>query len=449
MPINPNIALSFKPTYELEPPQNILANVMRLKGAEQEQQMNALRMQEAQRGVESQNALNRALSAAYDPTTGRPNVSKATAELAGSGFGGQIPGVLKSEAERVEAENKSQESRSKLLGSKLAQSKDALEQYVKTPEQMRQYNAANIADPVIGEYMRSRGITLDQLNQEVDAVEAAGTQANNRYLQKQVLGAKEFLKANEGKLYFPHGSDNAYVYNPYEGTVAQVPGLNTGASQRITPYQQQSLAMQERLAGQGVTYQTDANGNLIALPSKMQAGGAPVATPVTGAEGAPVKAKLSPLAEKTKIQRAQMSKDIDLAITEIGNAIKPGGTLEKATASGVGRLVDKAAAFVGKDTPGSIAADELRPIADLVLKMVPRFEGSQSNDDRKSYEQASGQLANESLPIERRKAAAEVVLRLLKTRKNQFVSQSMAAEGVEPSAPAKPLNGVVDFGSLK
>jgi hypothetical protein len=238
MPIDPRIAMSFKPSYELESPQNILANVTRQRGAEQLQQMNALAMEDRQRGLESQNALNRAMSAAYDPTTGRPNVSKVTAELAGSGYGAQIPGVLKSESERTEAENKSQESRSKLLGSKLAQSKDALEQYVKTPEQMRQYNAANIADPVIGEYMRSRGITLDQLNQEVDAVEAAGPQAFNRYLQKQVLGAKEFLKANEGKLYFPQGSDNAYVYNPYEGTVAQVPGLNTGASQRMTPYQQ-------------------------------------------------------------------------------------------------------------------------------------------------------------------------------------------------------------------
>lgn len=273
MPINPNIALSFKPTYELESPQNILANVMKLKGEQQAQQMNALRMQEAQRGVESQNALNRALSAAYDPTTGRPNVSKATAELAGSGFGGQIPGVLKSEAERVEAENKSQESRSKLLGSKLAQAKDALERYVKTPEQMRQYNAANAADPVIGEYLRSRGITLDQLNQEVDAVEAAGPQAFNRYLQKEVLGAKEFLKANEGKLYFPQGSDNAYVYNPYEGTVAQVPGLNTGASQRMTPYQQgqqdvakQRLGVEER--GLALKEREAANRNIAAINPK-------------------------------------------------------------------------------------------------------------------------------------------------------------------------------------
>jgi hypothetical protein len=253
MPIDPRIAMSFKPSYELESPQNILANVTRQRGAEQAQQMNALAMEDRQRGIASQNALNRAMSAAYDPTTGRPNVSKVTAELAESGYGAQIPGVLKSESERTEAENKSQESRSKLLASKLAQSKDALEQYVKTPEQMRQYNAANIDDPVIGEYMRLRGITLDKLNQEVDAVEAAGPQAFNRYLQKQVLGAKEFLKANEGKLYFPQGSDNAYVYNPYEGSVTQVPGLNTGASQRMTPYQQgqqdvarQRLGIEER-----------------------------------------------------------------------------------------------------------------------------------------------------------------------------------------------------------
>jgi hypothetical protein len=249
MPINPNIALSFKPAYELESPQNILANVTRQRGAEQAQQMNALAMEDRQRGLESQNALNRALSAAYNPGTGRPDVSKVTAELAGAGYGAQIPGVLKSESERVESENKSQESRSKLLGVKLEQSRGVLEQYVKTPDQMRQYNAANIADPVIGEYMRSRGITLDQLNQEVDAVEAAGPQAFNRYLQKQVLGAKEFLKANEGKLYFPQGSDNAYVYNPYEGTVSQVPGLNTGASQRITPYQQGQLDAANRRIG--------------------------------------------------------------------------------------------------------------------------------------------------------------------------------------------------------
>lgn len=438
MPINPNIALSFKPTYELESPQNIEANVMKLQGAKYANELARMQSQEYSRGLQEQEGLRNYLA-------GNPDLSSSEAKSNAMRFGKPGLELLETQAKLTKAKNESQESRVKLLSSKLAQAKDDLERYVKTPEQMRQYNAANDADPVIGEYLRSRGITLDQLNQEVNDVEAAGPQAFKRYLQKEVLGAKEFLKANEGKLYFPPGSDNAYVYDPYERTVAQVPGLNTGASQRITPYQQQSLAMQERLAGQGVTYQTDASGNLIALPSKMQAGGAPVATPVTGAEGTPVKAKLSPLAEKTKIQRAQMSKDIDFAINEVGNAIKPGGVLEKATGSGAGRLVDAAAGFVGRATPGAIAADQLRPIADLILKMIPRFEGPQSDKDTASYKEASGQLANENIPVERRKAAAEVVLRLLKARKSQFVNQSMAAEGVAPDV-APPAGGVKFLG---
>lgn len=246
MPINPNIALSFKPTYELESPQNIEANVMKLQGAKYANELARMQSQEYARGLQEQEGLRNYLA-------GNPDLSSSEAQSNAMRFGKPGLELLEAQAKRTKAGNESQESRVKLLGSKLAQSKDALEQYVKTPEQMRQYNAANIADPVIGEYMRSRGITLDQLNQEVDAVEAAGPQAFNRYLQKQVLGAKEFLKANEGKLYFPQGSDNAYVYNPYEGTVAQVPGLNTGASQRITPNQQftqdiarQNLGFRER-----------------------------------------------------------------------------------------------------------------------------------------------------------------------------------------------------------
>lgn len=207
---------------------------MKLQGAKYANELARMQSQEYSRGLQEQEGLRNYLA-------GNPDLSSSEAQSNAMRFGKPGLELLKAQAERTKAGNEAQESRVKLLGSKLAQSKDALEQYVKTPEQMRQYNAANIADPVIGEYMRSRGITLDQLNQEVDAVEAAGPQAFNRYLQKQVLGAKEFLKANEGKLYFPQGSDNAYVYNPYEGTVAQVPGLNTGASQRITPYQQGQL----------------------------------------------------------------------------------------------------------------------------------------------------------------------------------------------------------------
>jgi hypothetical protein len=194
---------------------------------------------------------------------------------------------------------------------------------------------------------------------------------------------------------------------------------------------------QQRLAqeGQGVTYQTDAQGNLMALPSRLSAGAVPMARPVTGEGGAPVKGKPSAFAEKSAALQKQQSKDISLAITEIEDAIKPGGLLEKSTASGAGKIADVGAAFFGKATPGAIAAASLKPIADLGLKMVPRFEGPQSDKDTASYKEAAGQLANEALPMATRKAAAETMVRIMKARKGQFANEAMAAEGIAPSAP--------------
>jgi hypothetical protein len=66
-------------------------------------------------------------------------------------------------------------------------------------------------------------------------------------------------------------------------------------------------------------------------------------------------------------------------------------------------------------------------VQDVILKMVPRFEGPQSNLDVISYRQASGDLANEKLPVEARKAAAETIIRLMKARKGQFITSEMAA----------------------
>jgi hypothetical protein len=137
--------------------------------------------------------------------------------------------------------------------------------------------------------------------------------------------------------------------------------------------------------------------------------------------------------EKTAALQKQHGKDLNLAITEIENAIKPGGALEKATASGAGRLMDAAGNFVGYATPGSIAASTLKPVADLALKMVPRFEGPQSDKDTASYKEAAGQLSNDSLPVATRRAAAETVVRLMKARKGQFVNEVMANEGIGAS----------------
>lgn len=145
--------------------------------------------------------------------------------------------------------------------------------------------------------------------------------------------------------------------------------------------------------------------------------------------------------EKSKAQKTQQVKDLDQAIIELTDVTKDGGLIDQSTGSGVGRLVDIGARSIGQAMPGDIAIGKLQPIADLSLKMIPRFEGPQSNADTTSYKQAAGQLADPTLPAKIRKEAGKTVLRLMKARKDQFTTVDMApsaapaATGVDASNP--------------
>ena len=160
-----------------------------------------------------------------------------------------------------------------------------------------------------------------------------------------------------------------------------------------------------------------------------------------GAPGVIGGARPSAAAEKVAAQKVQLGKDLGFAITQLDEVTKDGGLIDQSTGSGAGRLVDIGAGFVGKATPGAIAIGKLAPIADLVLKMVPRFEGPQSDKDTKSYKEAAGQLADPTLPTEIRKAAGKTVLRLMRERKNQFVTTDMATEGTPAAASVAPPPG--------
>jgi hypothetical protein len=134
--------------------------------------------------------------------------------------------------------------------------------------------------------------------------------------------------------------------------------------------------------------------------------------------------------EKTRALQAQQNKDLTLLSKELETITKDGGLIDQSTGSGAGRLRDVAAGFVGQSTTGSEAIARLKPIADMALKMVPRFEGPQSDKDTLSYREAAGQLADPSIPTATRKAAGRELMRLMKERKGQFVTESMANEGI-------------------
>jgi hypothetical protein len=135
----------------------------------------------------------------------------------------------------------------------------------------------------------------------------------------------------------------------------------------------------------------------------------------------------------------ETSKQLTTAIKELENAAKPDGLIDQSTGSGFGTAVDATAGFFGVGTSGARAIGQLQPIADLVLKMVPRFEGPQSNADVESYNRAAGQIADPKVPNSIRIDAAKTLIRLMKERKDQFVMQGGGAGSSK----------VVNFGDLK
>jgi hypothetical protein len=187
-------------------------------------------------------------------------------------------------------------------------------------------------------------------------------------------------------------------------------------------------------------FATDENGNIRFFnaqggevkPGAGQGAGRPSAAVITGRQKA-----------------EQLRKDLQSTVGELERIVKPGGLLDVSTGSGAGALVDRAAEFVGSTTEGAQAISRLKPIADLVLKLVPRFEGPQSDADTTSYRAAAGDLANPSLPREQRKAAAQTILRLFKQRQGQFgtpdAEGNIVTSGAAPStAGGSDIDAIVD-----
>jgi hypothetical protein len=380
--IDPNIALGFRMP-QIQDPVAATARV-------QEIGVNALKMNELQRGVQEEQEIRNYLR---DKNLFAP---ETRAGLSQFGKTGLAYGKLISEQEKAALETKE-------LSGKI--SKQDLERSRERTSDL----AFNPSDSNIKAYLEDSILRKEMTPQQAEALFA---QVANMPLDKR---KQTFLQL---------GANAAKRLEQMTLSEAQRQQINIQQGQLDLSREGQRLQYGPDVVANTVT---DATGNVTQFNRFGQIIGKP------GAVGKP-----SATFEKTKALREQTGKDLNLAITEIENAIKKGGTLDKSTASGAGRLLDAAGNFIGYATEGSIASAALKPIADLGLKMVPRFEGPQSDKDTASYKEASGQLANESLPVATRRAAAETVVRLMKARKGQFVTEGMAAEGIGAGAPALP-----------
>ncbi len=202
MPINPNIALAVK-GIELQDPLAQYGRVAAIQGAQQQNQLAQLQMQQVQREQESTNALNRAYAEAYNPQTGEVDINKLRGSLSTGGFGSKLPGIEKGLLELGEAKTKQQKAQTDLLDSKLKQSRQFLETIdpssPNAAEAYMQWHKANHADPVIGKALEARGITVDQSMQRIQQL--LNTPGGlNRLINESKLGTEKFMELNKPQL---------------------------------------------------------------------------------------------------------------------------------------------------------------------------------------------------------------------------------------------------------
>ena len=148
---------------------------------------------------------------------------------------------------------------------------------------------------------------------------------------------------------------------------------------------------------------------------------------------------------KKRLDEDKRARDVAFAVKEVEAAAKPGGLIDQATGSYIGNLVDTTFQAFGGGTYGAVANAKMKPVADLVLKLVPRFEGPQSDKDTQSYRDAAGDLANPNLPASVKQAAATKIVELLKTYSGQF--EYPAGEDTGGGQDTNG-DGVIDFNDL-
>jgi hypothetical protein len=425
--IDSNIAMGYRPA-QFESPVNQMAAVMQLQGAQQANELNRQKMDEYKRAREMEGVRRNAL-AGID-LNAPDSFNKVAQRLYDVG---DVEGAQKMLGARADLEHKqAQTGKEKALTSKA----DTESKVEKTKLFITQLPiiAQNPTDQAIEQWANTlvqNGImSMEQATAGMNQMLALPPEQRSQKLMQSALTAKDALEQHYVQQDL--GDKKQIVAMPKYGTAA--PRVVQEDKVGLSQFEKSKLGLErERLnrdtGSDNVAHVvTDNAGNVTMINRK----GEVVGSKLLGA------GKQSAAFEKSTQQQKQLNNDRRLAVSELEEITKDGGLIDQSTSSYAGKGVDILARTIGTATPGDIAASQLAPIADLVLKMVPRFEGPQSDKDTATYKQAAGQLNDATLPAKIRKAAGKEILRLMKAREDQFQTSDMASGNV--AAPSGKAN---------
>lgn len=140
--------------------------------------------------------------------------------------------------------------------------------------------------------------------------------------------------------------------------------------------------------------------------------------------------------EKTKSNKAQDMLDAaNRAKSILGDS---------PTGSPLGVARDYALGAFGASTEAGNKAQQLRAISGWLVANVPRMEGPQSNYDVQNYKEMAGDVGNPMLPINRRMAALDEVIKLQKKYADQNGGASSSANKAAPTMRFNPQTGKLE-----
>jgi hypothetical protein len=230
MPLDPVIAQGFR-GIELQNPLDAYARVNQLQQAQQQNQLNALKMQEYQRENAANNALNQAYQAAYNPDTGAYDMGKLRGAVIGAGAGVKLPGIEEGMSKLRTQQFAQSKAETELADAKLKQARSFLDTInpadPNAPQQYIAWHESNHRDPVLGPLLASRGVTADQARGRIMQAIQQGPQAFAELLAQSKLGTEKFMEMNKPSTHLVNRSGQT--------DVLQIPGMG-GAPVTVGTY---------------------------------------------------------------------------------------------------------------------------------------------------------------------------------------------------------------------
>ena len=384
---------------------NALSSAMKIRGMDQENQLNAQSLGE-------QNNLRSFLA-------GNPDLKNADVKRRLASNFGESGRKIASSLTGIDTAQTTEATRRQALAvSTLGQYQNLLSG-VTTRDQAIEWAVSQQSDPALADTPIGKASIQQILNRI--PTDAAGFA---QWKDQTAMGMAKWSEQNKPNFISQNfGNATQILSIPGQGGVAT---LVPGSQQKINL----SDAENQRLAIQRAELKvSQQNANSAALSASKQ----PI-TPITiedpnnpgtfnvvdGRTGRVLgKAQLTAAQADAQAKTIDRNAKLDSAISSVKSILEPGGLLDVATGSGVGAATDASARVFGVSTEGNVAIAQLQPIADMVLKLVPRFEGPQSDRDVETYNNAAGKLADPSIPNTIRKAAAQTILKLMEKSRNQ------------------------------